>query len=136
MTRRNLPLALLCLFFASLAIQPNAIGQSADAGRASAAINPVIEWNRTLLVILRTPGAQPATLHSTRSLAMLHAAIFDAVNAIDQSYHPYAVRLSHVSRWRRDETYPAGVERKIVEPSRSSSAWNTVPSSPCCRASS
>jgi hypothetical protein len=98
MTRRNLPLALLCFCFTSLAIQANAIGQSADAGRASAAINPVIEWNRTLLVILRTPGAQPATLHSTRSLAMLHAAIFDAVNAIDQSYHPYAVRLSHVSR--------------------------------------
>jgi hypothetical protein len=98
MTRRNLPLALLCFCFASLAIQPNALGQSADAGRASAAVNPVIEWNRTLLVILRTPGAQPATLHSTRSFAMLHAAIFDAVNAIDQSYHPYAVRLSHVSR--------------------------------------
>ena len=98
MSRRNLPLALLCFLFAGLAPQFNAIGQLADAGRASAAVNPVIEWNRTLLMILRTPGAQPATLHSTRSFAMLHGAIFDAVNAIDQSYHPYAVRLSHVSR--------------------------------------
>ncbi|HEV2964230.1 MAG TPA: hypothetical protein VG649_20550, partial [Candidatus Angelobacter sp.] len=38
-------------------------------------VNPVIEWNRTLLVIVRTSGAQPATIHSTRSFAILHAAI-------------------------------------------------------------
>src|SRR6478609_3594535 len=44
------------------------------------------------------PGAQPATIHSTRSFAMMHAAIFDAVNAIDRTYAPYAVRLPHVSR--------------------------------------
>jgi predicted transcriptional regulator len=98
MPRKNLPLALLCFFCANLAILPKAIAQTPDVGRTTPAVNPVIEWNRTLLVILRTPGAQPATLHPTRSFAMLHAAIFDAVNAIDQSYHPYAVRLSHVSR--------------------------------------
>ena len=60
--------------------------------------NPVIEWNRSLLVIVRTPGAQPANIHSTRSFAMLHAAIFDAVNSIEKTYEPYAVHLSHISR--------------------------------------
>ena len=30
-------------------------------------LNPVVQWNRTLLSILRTPGAQPATVHPTRS---------------------------------------------------------------------
>src|SRR6202051_1199843 len=61
-------------------------------------VNPVIEWNRTLLVIVRTPGAQPPTIHSTRNFAMLHAAIFDAVNNIERDFEPYAVRLPHVSR--------------------------------------
>lgn len=59
--------------------------------------NPVIEWNRTLLQIVRTPGAQPATIHSTRNFAILHIAIFEAVNNIDPDFKPYAVRLSHVS---------------------------------------
>jgi hypothetical protein len=33
-------------------------------------VNAVIQWNRTLLVIVRTPGAQPATVHPTRSFAI------------------------------------------------------------------
>ena len=56
-------------------------------------VNPVVEWNRTLLQIVRTPGAQPATVHPTRSFAILHAAIYDAVNSIDRSHTPYLVRL-------------------------------------------
>jgi len=60
--------------------------------------NAVIEWNRTLLQIVRTPGAQPPTIHSTRNFAILHIAIFEAVNSIDKDFKPYAVRLSHVSR--------------------------------------
>ncbi len=41
--------------------------------------NTVVQWNQTLLTLLRTPGVQPATIHSTRNLAILHAAIYDAV---------------------------------------------------------
>src|SRR3954451_11903311 len=55
--------------------------------------NPVVEWNRALLGILRTPGAQPATVHPTRSLALLHAAIYDAVVSIDHSAPPYRVSV-------------------------------------------
>src|ERR1700681_4747326 len=62
-------------------------------------IDPVVQWNRNLLAIVRTPGAQPATIHPTRSFAILHAAIYDAVNAIDQTHTPYAVRFAGVSRW-------------------------------------
>lgn len=61
-------------------------------------VNPVVQWNRTLLQIVRTPGAQPATVHPTRSFAILHAAIYDAVNAIDRSHKPYAVSLAEASR--------------------------------------
>jgi len=68
---------------------PTSTGQSID---------PVVQWNRNLLAIVRTPGAQPATIHPTRSFAMLHAAIFDAINAIDRSHKPYAVRFTDLPR--------------------------------------
>jgi hypothetical protein len=62
-------------------------------------VNPVVQWNRTLLVIVRTPKAQPATIHPTRSFAIMHAAIYDAVNAIDRTHKPYLVHLTGVSRF-------------------------------------
>jgi hypothetical protein len=65
---------------------------------ATQPIDPVIQWNRNLLAIVRTPGAQPATIHPTRSFAILHAAIYDAVNAIDQTHEPYAITVANVSR--------------------------------------
>jgi hypothetical protein len=74
------------------------VNNVATSAAAAESVNPVIEWNRSLLVIVRTPGAQPATIHSTRSFAILHAAVFDAVNAIDRTYIPYAVKLPHVPR--------------------------------------
>ena len=61
-------------------------------------VNAVIEWNRTLLTIVRTHGAQPATVHSTRNFAILHAAMFDAVDNIAGTFEPYLVRLTDVSR--------------------------------------
>lgn len=74
------------------------VSDDGDVTPSADSVNSVIEWNRSLLAIVRTPGAQPATIHPTRSFAMLHAAIFDAVNAIDKTYRPYAVHLAHVSR--------------------------------------
>src|SRR5215469_3991828 len=70
-------------------------GQS--TANTNQSVNPVIEWNRALLVIVRTPGAQPATVHSTRSFAILHAAIYDSVNNIVRRFTPYLVRLPDVS---------------------------------------
>jgi hypothetical protein len=57
-----------------------------------------VQWNQTLLVIVRTPGAQSATIHPTRSFAMMHAAIYDAVNSIDRTHSPYLVQIAHISR--------------------------------------
>src|SRR3984893_11360294 len=59
-------------------------------------VNPVVQWNRALLVIVRTPGAQSPTIHPTRSFAIMHAAIYDAVNSIDRTHKPYLVRVSGV----------------------------------------
>src|ERR1700731_4683366 len=77
---------------------PIAANAEPSAVNSAQAVNPVIEWNRALLMILRTAGAQPPTIHSTRSFAILHASIFDAVNNIDGTYSPYLVRLSNISR--------------------------------------
>jgi hypothetical protein len=101
MLKRIFTLAFLCAgFWSSVTSFASVAVTSNDDHSASTAssVNPVIEWNRTLLVIVRTPGAQPPTIHSTRSFAMLHAAIFDAVNNIDRDFEPYAVRHPHVSR--------------------------------------
>ena len=58
-----------------------------DDGAASG--HEVIKWNQLLRQILRIPGAQPPTIAGTRSLAMMHIAIFDAVNSIERSFTPY-----------------------------------------------
>jgi hypothetical protein len=63
-----------------------------DAG-STATIDPVVQWNRNLLILVRTPGVQSATMHATRSFAMMHVAIFDAVNAIDRRHRRFLVRF-------------------------------------------
>jgi membrane-associated phospholipid phosphatase len=49
----------------------------------------VVDWNRELISILGTPGAQPATVHPTRSFAILQAAEYDAVVSITHEAQPY-----------------------------------------------
>ena len=49
----------------------------------------VVDWNRELIAILGTPGAQPATLHPTRSFAILQAAEYDAVTSVTHRDPPY-----------------------------------------------
>ena len=51
-------MAKICLTLTLLCVSLSAQAQS---------VNPVVQWNRTLLVLVRTPGAQPATIHPTRS---------------------------------------------------------------------
>src|SRR5437660_7410022 len=98
-----------CLQFASLA------NAATDEQQNSAQpVNAVIEWNRTLLAIVRTPGAQPATVHATRSFAILHAAIYDAVNAIDRTHRPYVVRLSGVPRDASQEAAAAAAAHQVL----------------------
>jgi membrane-associated phospholipid phosphatase len=45
--------------------------------------NLVVEWNRTLLSLVQTPGAQPGTIHPTRDFAIMSAAVYDAVTTTD-----------------------------------------------------
>src|ERR1700719_5090248 len=83
-------------------------------GSSSQPVNPVLQWNRTLLVIVRTPGAQPATVHPTRSFAIMHAAVYDAVNAIDATHKPYLVHVEHVSPHASQEAAAATAARETL----------------------
>jgi hypothetical protein len=98
--RKHLVLAALalCVGVAIASTQASEPNSSVDQSASTSAINPVIEWNRSLLVIVRTKGAQPATIHSTRNFAILHAAIYEAVSAIDQRHKPYFLHLGHFDR--------------------------------------
>jgi hypothetical protein len=81
--------------------------------QATKPVSQVVQWNQTLLVIVRTPGAQPATIHPTRSFAIMHAAIYDAVNAIDGTHKPYLVRLG-ASHFASQEAAAATAAHEVL----------------------
>jgi hypothetical protein len=79
--------SLVAVLVLSSGLTAGASGNAASGSSSSGAI--VIAWNKELLHIVQTPGAQPATVHPTRSFAILHAAIYDAVVSITQDAPPY-----------------------------------------------
>src|SRR5579863_1060796 len=71
-----------------------AVGRPAPIHRPASAFQPgsgqlVVDWNRELITIQGIPGAQPSTIHSTRSIAILQAAEYDAVVSITHRDRPY-----------------------------------------------
>jgi hypothetical protein len=48
----------------------------------SVAADQVIAWNRELQTVLTQPGAQPASIHPTRTLALTQIAVYDAVTGV------------------------------------------------------
>jgi hypothetical protein len=70
------------VLFSVLAVSPPAFATTQSA-------RPVLDWNRFLLTLQATPGVQPATVHPTYELAIVHAAIHDAVVSADHSGRPY-----------------------------------------------
>jgi hypothetical protein len=85
---------------------------AADSAPLSA--NPVVQWNRNLLALVRTPGAQSGNLHPTRSFAILHAAIYDAVNAIDQAHRVYLVPVPGASSSASPEAAAAAAAYEVL----------------------
>ena len=63
------------------------------AAFASGSGRSVVDWNRELITILGTAGAQPATVHPTRSFAILQAAEYDAVTSITRAAPSYRFRV-------------------------------------------
>jgi hypothetical protein len=112
MSRILITLTLLCSI---LSVQVNSsYGQMSQGDSSSQSVNPVLQWNRALLVIVRTPGAQPATIHPTRSFAIMHAAIYDAVNAIDRTHKSYFVNLSGVAQSASQDAAAAAAAHEVL----------------------
>jgi len=103
--------ATICVFGTST--DGASIDDDAQVSKDSA-VNPVVTWNATLLTIVRTPGAQPKTVHPTRSFAIMHAAIYDAVNAIDKTHEPYLVRLRDVSRSASQDAAASSAAHEVL----------------------
>jgi hypothetical protein len=105
----------LWMSFALLSAGPLVCGVALSAADSiSSSVDEVAQWNKTLLTIVRTPGAQPATVHPTRSFAILHAAIYDAVNAIDATHEPYLVRIELVSPRASQEAAAAAAAHEVL----------------------
>lgn len=84
-------LSLLLIFTILLSTQQIIPGLTVASIKAAnpPAEDVVLQWNRVLTETLAIPGQQPPTIVAARSYALMHAAIFDAVNSIDGSYKPY-----------------------------------------------
>ena len=97
--RRALAVVVTAAAVAAAGLTTTALASSSATrpatGRQSAiALRPgsgqlVVDWNKELIAIAGSPGAQPATVHPTRSLAILQAAEYDAVTSITRQDPPY-----------------------------------------------
>jgi hypothetical protein len=118
MPKRLITLMFLCASISMLvsATSGASVDDHSQLSKESAAapINPVVTWNATLLTIVRTPGVQPKTVHPTRSFAIMHAAIYDAVNAIDRTHKHYLVRLNDVSHSASQDAAAASAAHEVL----------------------
>jgi hypothetical protein len=65
----------------------------ARSRRAADPPDQVIQWNQELQQILVATGAQPASIHPTRTMAITQIAVYDAVNRILGGGQPLLVDL-------------------------------------------
>jgi hypothetical protein len=82
----------------------NLVAQNSESGRPDLpGENVILQWNRVLTDTIRTVGAHPsATIFPFRSYAIMHIAMFDAVNSIDGRYTPYWTEVNGAVRASQD----------------------------------
>ena len=100
MTKRIALVATAVALLVSLAMTAIANGRTSRhrhgvvrARLASDTPDQVIQWNQELQKVLVVPGAQPASVHPTRTIAITQIAVYDAVNGILRSGEPLLVDL-------------------------------------------
>lgn len=72
--------------------------------RTLMAADTVLEWNEVAVEATRVARLSPNA--QTRALAMVHGAVFDAVNGIERGYAPYLVERQ-APRWASEEAAAA-----------------------------
>ena len=71
----------------------------------------ITDWNATLLDAVRTGGTPPPV--AARNMAMVHTAIYNAVNAIDRSHSAYKVELE-ASAGASEEAAAAAAANRVL----------------------
>jgi hypothetical protein len=64
------------------------------AHKAADQPDQVIQWNQELQKVLVAPGAQPGSIHPTRTMAITQIAVYDAVNGIVGHREPFLVDVN------------------------------------------
>lgn len=67
------------------------LGVSMAAGATAAPPDQAIQWNQELQKVLVSPGAQPPSIHPTRTMAITQIAVFDAVDGILRRDRPLLI---------------------------------------------
>ncbi len=79
--------------------------------RTMMAADTVLEWNAVAVEATRVARLSPNA--QTRALAMVHGAVFDAVNGIERDYAPYLVER-HAPRWASEEAAAAEAAHDVL----------------------
>jgi hypothetical protein len=109
---------LVAAAMAALTLAATSLGRTAPRHHtrtADAPVQPdqVIQWNQELLQLLQVPGAQPATIHPTRTMAITELSVYDAVNAIEGGHQPYLFR-DHAPRGASADAAAAAAARTAL----------------------
>jgi hypothetical protein len=91
-----------------------AVAAAAVLATSPARADTVTDWNRNATDALVTTAGQPPTV-STIHLAMVHGAVFDAVNSIDRGYEPYLVRVPARSWYSKDAAAATAAYRVLSD---------------------
>jgi len=83
-------------------------GHRRQARTSLAQPDQVIQWNQEMLQLLQAPGAQPATIHPTRTMAITQLAVYDAVDAIERQNEPHLFHERASRELGRDSTAVVG----------------------------
>lgn len=78
-----------------------------------ASADVVTEWNGAALGAIRAGNTPPP--RASRALAILHAAIYDAVNGISRNYEPYVVQSAVPSSASKEAAASAAAHQVLVE---------------------
>lgn len=76
------------------------------------ATNVVIDWNRSLLDAIKVDRTAPPA--AARNMAIVHTAIYDAVNAIAKAYKPYLVQAEAPAYTSPEAAAAAAAHRTLV----------------------
>jgi Ca2+-binding RTX toxin-like protein/DNA-directed RNA polymerase specialized sigma24 family protein len=76
------------------------------------AADVVLDWNETALQAFRTASTPPPI--ASRALAIMHVAIYDAVNSLERTHQPYEVELFAIPTASREAAVAAAAHEVLV----------------------